>query len=226
MYPSIYPVTDTQWNFSPTPSTAYSGSPSTLASVALTLGALSNYKYLGGSNIQLTNLQSSTHRWLESSGTSCRLFRPTSGQDRIFAITPSYFVDPENTLENAKQVPYTVPAGQSQQFTMLVGDNIKEIQSENATVILRFGLSGLTSQNSIIVNVNGQQIYDGPMNGNYFAVPATADSTAPTGYFQLPLSSLSFLQQGNNTITISNPASSNTVQLQTSSLACLAQRKP
>ncbi|QDS99301.1 dockerin type I domain-containing protein [Adhaeretor mobilis] len=218
--PSIYPRTNFGWDFEPNPdATAYTGpSNARVAEPALTRGAIGGYRHLGADGFQMYNYglrepPSYQEVW-DAAAEAMASEHPTLGKDRIYAVTPGYFNDHEDTYEYAKQLPLSVLSQASHQFLLVVGDAINTVVAENPrSVELRLGLTNTTSTTPITIKVNGQQIHSGSMADGYFSLDAPVTQDGPQAYFQIPVEDLSILNQGTNTIEVFNSAVPNAVRV-------------
>ncbi len=208
VYPSLYPRTNYGYKFvARPPATGYTGDPNyRVADAEQTRGAIINYRYMGASGFQVYNYGLPMVDWGFTAAQDMVSATPTLGKDRVFAVTPSYFTDPEDTFEYAKQVPYTVSTFANKDFTMIVGDDISQmIRERPQDVILRLGLTGTQSSRPITVTINGHQIHSGTMGSKYFSAAGLGStSDGPVAYFQTAVDDLLSLQRGNNTIRVSN----------------------
>lgn len=210
--PGILPRTNYGWDFVARPDgVGYTGTfNGRVAEAALTIGAASNYRYLGADGFQLYNHSLPWTTDWQAAATAMASENPSLGRDRIFAVTPAYFNDDENTYENAKQVPYSTPAGGTKEFNLLVGDDILQMIKERPkSVILRLGLTGTTSSTPATISINGHQLHAGSMASGYYTLPGAVTTTdGATAYFQATVGDLLALQQGNNAITVRNTSGS------------------
>ena len=214
--PAIYPRTNYGWDMKPRPGAAgYSGSPNfRVASVELTRGAASNYRYLGADGMQMYNYGVEWPQTFYDAADAMGSPEPTLGKDRVFAITPAYFVDNEDTFEYRKQVPATINALNNRSVTLIVGDDIQRMIRERPDeVILRFGLTNASASNSLRVAVNGHVLHTGQMGSKFFGLSAPVTNDGPQAYFQFAVDDLLKLRQGDNTITISNLGSTGNVRI-------------
>lgn len=217
--PSIYPRTNNGYDFQPRPGNAsnpnYTGDPNfRVASVALTRGAASNYRYMGSAGMQMYNYGTDWPQWMYEAAEALGSPEPTLGKDRVFAITPAYHVDNEDTFEYRKQVPQTVSGLNSRNFTLIVGDDIQRLIRERPQeVMLRLGLTGVSAANSVGLSINGHQLHSGQMTGKFYALGTSFPSDGPQAYFQVAVDDLLKLQRGNNTITLTNQGLFNTVRV-------------
>jgi len=205
--PSLYPRTNPGKKFVARPDASTYTMPDNgrQADVEQIRAAASNYRYLGVTHFQMYNFGLPlTSEWVEAAD-ALNSPTPTLGKDRIFAITPSYFTDPEDTFNYAKQVAYDVPASQTKNFTMLVGDNISTMIRERPDdVMLRLGLSYIPQGQPLTVKLNGRTLHSGPMSSKYFSSLLAASSDAPGAYLHVTVDDLRALNQGTNTITVTN----------------------
>lgn len=206
--PSLYPRTNPAKKFVARPtSTTYSTATDNgrQVDVEQIRAAASNYRYLGVTNFQMYNFGLPlTSDWMEAAN-ELNNSTPTLGKDRVFAITPSYFTDPEDTFNYAKQIAYNISPSQTKSFTMLMGDNVSTMIRERPDdVILRVGLSNIPQGQSLTVKLNGRTIQSGAMTSNYFASGLASATDAPSAYLHMTVDDLRALNRGTNTISITN----------------------
>jgi hypothetical protein len=207
--PAIYPRTNTGVNLKARPA-ASNGYPGTqnnfrVASTELARGAASNYNHLGTDGVQMYNWGVNwPANWYDSAA-SMGSDQPTLGKDRVFAITPAYFTDNENTFEYSKQVPAAVNPLASKNFTLIVGDDIQQMIRERPDdVVLRLGVTDTASNRPVTLSINGRQLHSGQMGTKYFPTSLGSGTDAPQAYFQVSIDDLRALVRGNNTITVQN----------------------
>lgn len=214
--PSLYPRTNYGYKFVARPTaTSYSGEPNyRVADAEQTRGAVSNYRYMGATGFQAYNYGLPMVSWGVEAAEAMVSPNPTLGKDRVFAITPAYFTDNENTFEYSKQVPFTVPVFGTKDFTMIVGDSISQmIRERPSDVILRLGLTGAQSTRPVAISINGRQLHSGQMGGRYFPLTLPATNDGPQAYFQVAVDDLLALQRGNNVIQVTNSSGSGTLRI-------------
>jgi len=209
--PSLYPRTNLGHKFVSRPnSTSYTGPDNgRQADIEQLRAAASNYRYLGATNFQLYNFGLPlTSEWVNAAS-ELNLTNPTIGKNRVFAVTPSYFTDPEDTFSNRKQIPDSVPIGSTKNYSMLVGDNIRTLIRERPSeVMLRIGFSNANATYPMTIQINGRTLHTGSLTTRYFPATLSASSDAPTGYLHVPVDDLRALMQGTNTISVSNTGTS------------------
>ena len=207
--PAIYPRTNPGVNLKARPA-ASSGYPGTqnnfrVASTELARGAASNYRYLGVDGMQMYNWGVNwPANWYESAA-AMGSAEPTLGKDRVFAVTPAFFTDNENTFEYSKQVAAPVQPLTTKEFTLIVGDDINRMIRERPDdVVLRLGVTDTSSNGPVTLSINGRQLHAGPMGGKYFPTNLGTATDTPQAYFQLSIDDLRTLVRGNNTISVRN----------------------
>jgi len=214
--PSLYPRTNTGWKFIARPnSTSYTGADNGRQVDAEQLrAAASNYRHLGAGGFQMYNFGLPLeNEWLTAAD-SLSSPTPTLGKDRIFAITPAYFTDQEDTFSNAKQIPKTIATSTTTNFTMLMGDNVNTMIRERPDdVIVRIGLTNTPANASITLKLNGQTLHSGAMSGKHFGVATPVTTDGPAAYFQTTVGDLRMLMQGTNTISITNAGGSSSMRI-------------
>jgi len=232
VYPAIYPRTSYTWPFAASPSPeGYSSSTSRIASPELIRGAASNYWYMGAAGFQLFNFNlppdTQVYRIMRD------LARPEclTQMSRIYAITPAYYLDYEDSYQYKKYIPADLQPGKTRRLPLIVGADLTDRTLERPpdACALRLGLRGAGRDLQVTVAINGKLLYEGAAGENLIEVtgPAPASGGAhpdpPTSYLQLPIDDLSILRQGTNVlkITISKPETAEEVTLVEAQLGVL-----
>ncbi|MCC6681258.1 MAG: PEP-CTERM sorting domain-containing protein [Phycisphaeraceae bacterium] len=215
--PSLYPRTQHNgWKFVARPTaTIYQGEPQyQVADADLHRGALSNYRYMGADTFQMYNYGPPwIGTWYEVAQDMANP-EPTLGKNRVFAITPGYFNDSEDTYEYAKQLPDTLTGLQTKDYTLLIGDDIQRMIRERPDdVMLRLGLNNASSTRLMTVWVNGHRFHTGNIAGGYYTTNATLRGNGPQAYLHITVGDLLALQQGENTIRVRYDNLSGSVQI-------------
>jgi len=204
--PSLYPrAQHNSWKFVARPdANTYQGTPQyQVADADLHRGALSNYRYLGADTFQMYNYGPPWIDVWHEVADDMRNPQPTLGKDRVFAVTPGYFNDRENTYEYAKQLPSTLTPLQTREYELLIGDDIERMIRERPDdVILRFGLNNAAETRLLTVWINGTQIHAGSLADGYYTTNAGLRGTGPQAYFHVTVGDLLMLEQGHNTIRV------------------------
>jgi len=169
-------------------------------------GAASNYWHLGAAGFQLYNFNlppdERTYRVMRD------LARPESltRMSKIYAITPAYFLDHEDTYQYRKQVPLDLGPGQPHRLTLAIGDDLSVLKPDYCA--LRLGLRGLEPQHEMVVSLNDRELHSGTVGDRLVVVTGRAPGhprahpPAPAAYLQLPIDSLQSLKRGTNDLTL------------------------
>jgi hypothetical protein len=134
---------------------------------------------------------------------------PLAG-DRVYAVTPRYWIDTTDGFEPVKQLPVTVsPSGAATELMLVVGETLSRDRVEAA---LRIGVAHADAgarMGRVTITVNGTTLYDGPADAI-----ATVVEGLPKGrgvkkhppvaraYLQVPINRDAVFRQGRNTIAI------------------------
>lgn len=209
VHPSLYPRTSWHYPFSETPSASdYTGRVIRHVSPDLVRGAASNYWAMGAKGFEVFNFQHDdmgvrpftdrVYRILRDLGHE----RALNGADRIHAITPAYYLDHEDTYQYRKQIPAEVPAGESLDLTLIVGEAPAKSpwQPLPRAIYLRTGLRDVNAETVVTITLNGTPIHDGPAR-DLIPVSAAVPANAPTAYLQVPISDASLIRQGANDLS-------------------------
>ncbi|WP_432799635.1 hypothetical protein [Poriferisphaera sp. WC338] len=209
--PSLYPRTNFGYSFRERPDETTYKSPhlpnSRVADANLLRGAVSNYRFLGADGFEVYNfglpIVEAGYEGIDAMASD----HPTLGKDRVFAITPGFFTDNEDTFQYAKQLPETVGVFSSKNFELLVGDDINQmIRERPSDVLLRFGLTGVDSDLPLRIVLNGHQLHAGSIRDTFFTTDLVGTNDGPDSYFYITVGDLRNLVQGTNTITVTNPS--------------------
>lgn len=207
VYPAIYPRTSWAWPFAHEHSpSSYTSPVSRVAPPELVRGAASNYWHLGAAGFQLYNFNlppdDRTYRIMRD------LARPESltRTSKVYAITPSYFLDHEDTYQYRKQIPLDLGPGQPHRLTLVVGDALAGLTPDCCA--LRLGVRGMDRQHEMVVSLNGHVLHSGTMGDRLVVVTGKAPANRrahpppPTAYLQLPVSDLGMLKRGANDLRL------------------------
>ena len=211
VYPSLYPRTSYTWPFAATPSTSSYASPtSRLVSPELVRGAASNYRYMGASGFQLFNFtlppDARAYQIVRDIARPATLTQAT----RTYAITPAYYLDYEDSYQYKKHIPIDLKAGTPCNLPLIVGEDLTDraLAPPPDLCALRLGMRGASPDLEMSVRLNGVSLHTGAVGEGLVAVTgsAPADGGAhpdpPSAYLQLPLSRLTTLNQGLNTLEL------------------------
>ena len=165
IYPSLYPRTSYQWEFSTDPSAATYATPAKReVTPALVRGAASNYWRMGASGFELFNFHHEDLAVRPLSDRFYRILRDLSSPealtvaDKVFAITPAYYLDHEDSYEYRKQVPAALKEGEPVKLTLYVGDDLQDpgVRDVPPYVALRLGFAKLPEDASVEIKLNGR----------------------------------------------------------------------
>lgn len=209
VYPSLYPRTSWHYPFSTTPTAAdYAGRVIRHVSPELVRGAASNYWTMGAAGFEVFNFQ---HEDMGVRPFTDRVYRilrdladerTMNGADRIYAITPAYYLDFEDNYQYSKQVPAAIPEGETLDLTIHVGEAPagNPRQPLPRGIYLRAGLRDVSRDTSLSIALNGTSIHDGPASG-LIPVGASVPANAPTAYLQIPIDDARLVRQGKNHVS-------------------------
>jgi hypothetical protein len=209
--PSIYPRTSWTWPFTSSPAeSSYAAPAARTASPELIRGAAANYWHMGATSFQLYNFNLPPDdmgyramRDLAAPGTLGR-------SSRVYAITPAYYLDSEDTYQYRKQIPAPAAPDGPLSLTILVGEKLTGSAAPPKPDYcgLRLGLRDADRATKLRVEFNGRVIHDGSLADRFTAVKSGAPpklsgrQLAPTAYAQFPLEDLRLIRQGANAIEI------------------------
>lgn len=209
VFPAIYPRASWSWPFSDKHAPAsYAGPVGRGASAELVRGAASDYWAMGAAGFQLYNFN------LPPTDTYYRIMRDlarpeaVSRMSRVYAITPAYYLDHEDTYQYRKQVPAEAAPGSPAALTLMVGDGLAKMQPAPDYCALRVGLRDAKSEHRATIEFNGHAIHTGPMGDKLVAISGPtsrrrrAHPEPPTAYLQMPITDLGIVRQGTNELLI------------------------
>ncbi|HEX7008781.1 MAG TPA: hypothetical protein VF184_02295 [Phycisphaeraceae bacterium] len=211
VYPALYPRTSWRWPLSHNPSAAdYAQRAQRQVTPALVRGAAANYWHMGASGFELFNFQHEDYAVRPYTDRVYRIMRDLASPaalslaDKVFAVTPAYYLDHEDTYQYRKQVPVALTAGEPLRLKLIVGDdlNAPDAALQPDRCALRLGFRDASADTHLAVAINDQPIFEGSVASHYLAATGRAPATAPTAYVQLPLQDTSPLRQGVNEIRI------------------------
>jgi len=128
--------------------------------------------------------------------------------DRVYAVTPAYYLDHTDTYENRKQIPADLRAGEPTTLNLTIGET--EVASTTRCV-LRLGFHGVSPDALLGLNVtlNDAELFTGSLGGSL--IPVTGRATGPTRqhpspattYLQVAIESPdAVLRQGTNVLRL------------------------
>ena len=123
--------------------------------------------------------------------------------DTVYAITPAYYLDHEDTYQYRKQIPASIPAGKSIQLTIQLGEGVAPEDRRHAEhVSLRLGFRDLPANASLRVRINGQPLTAKDGAASFIQATGKAHKTAAGVFWQAPIPADLSLHAGENTIEI------------------------
>lgn len=200
--PSLYPRTSYMWPFQRDHKPgAYPGPANRDVSPELWRGAVANYRQQGATNFQLFNFNLPADEWIHTILRDSNPSPPSrlaARANKIFAITPGYYLDHTDTYEYRKQIPVPLREGAPTAITIQVGEDYTD-PSRKAEVdfcALRVGVKKgvpLTGW-SIEIQSNGMRLHNGLVDG------LLVETDGALAYLQVPIRDLAALYTGTNTL--------------------------
>ncbi len=207
VYPSVPDRTQFAWPFTADPTEqSYAGVVGPDVSPQLLRGAALNYRAMGAAGVEVYNFNVPLSA--ESERCMTALAAPETGE-RIYAITPHFWIDTTDLIEPVKQIPATLESGRPARLTVYVGEDFAASKSP-LRCALRLGLSTPRKPDEfhrVAVAVNGQTLYAGAAPPHYTAVTgkpsrwSSTQSPLSTGYLQFPIENLRMFKPGWNELT-------------------------
>ncbi|MDC0935363.1 hypothetical protein OAS39_03675 [Pirellulales bacterium] len=205
VYPAIYPQTEWMWPMVEQPqSTSYQGAPEIMATGSLFRGAAANYWNMGASGFQLFNFRTTDVPFTDG---MYRTMRDLADRgclrlaNKVFAVTPGYYLDYEGTYQYRKQLPLEIQSAQSQTVDLLVGDDLAEAPQPDR-LQLRLGFRNASDADQLELRLGDRLLHEGPIGNRLLTAGKAPRQTAPTHYVQLPIDAPSLIQRGPNQLKI------------------------
>ncbi len=206
IYPSPMNITQFAWPFTFEPTAEFYAPPSVRdPSAAMYRGFTNNMHTLGATNVELYNFNVPLSE--TESHVAKAALDPMAG-DRIYAVTPRYWIDTTGAFEPVKQLPATLKTKQASKFTIVVGEDL----SKNVEAALRIGVShdeGAARVGQLRIRANGQTIYDGPASAIATPVAGLVNGRGVKNhppiarvYLQTTLKNPAVFKPGRNTIEL------------------------
>ena len=201
---AVFPRTQFAWPMSrDAQSSTYSGVVGREVSPEQLRGAMSAAAYQGASVIEFYNVNlplDDYGRTLVMAADS-----PMSG-DRVYSVTPAYYLDHTDTYEYRKQVPKVLEVGEPATLNFYLGDE----QFGAGDVMLRLGIRGVGNPSMRIeVQVNGVGVFDGLATGPEVVSvtgkrsrPSSLHPDDPQAYLHIPIKDSTMLKPGENRVTV------------------------
>lgn len=203
---AVFPRTQFTWPPVREPDLAtYSGAGSREVTPAQLRGAVNNARAAGVDIIEFYNVDLPLNEY----GRSLVLAAAESMRgERIYAVTPAYYLDSTDTYEPRKQVPLVLEAGEQAAVNLAIGEQPHSTNVKMA--LLRLGLRGVgDTSRGLLVRLNESTIFDGPLdNGMYIPVtgkrsrPSRLHPPDPQAYLHIRLPDLSMMRLGNNQLEL------------------------
>jgi len=163
VYPSLYPRTSYQWEFSAAPSeVTYAVAARREVTPALIRGAAANYWMMGADGFELFNFHHEDLAARPLADWFYRILRDLASPqsltiaDKVFAITPAYYLDHEDSYEYSKQVPASLKEGEPVTLKIYMGENLQDplVRDLPPHVALRLGFAKLPADASVEIRLN------------------------------------------------------------------------
>ena len=209
VYAAIYPRTQYTHPVVAVPRKAgYSGAPGRTATPALVRGAVLNYRSMDVDGFQLYNFNLPLQA--EHLTMAQDMAHPERAllHDRIYALTPAYFNDHEDTYQYRKQIPAELASGKAVALSLFVGEDLTEKRAKSVEVVLRLGLAGApTPRHVLTLSLNGRLLKRGRMGAGLAEVTGKrrgggAHPPAAEAYYQRTIRDHSLLRRGANDLSI------------------------
>ena len=204
VYPAIYPRTGYMW-----PLVADTSKPSyhragisRSSTPQLIRGAAANYWHAGASGFQLYNFitpevpfASHLYRIMRDLAEPACL----SLSDKIFAITPSYYLDYEDTYQYRKQLPLVLKSGKTHRLDLIVGEDLS-VAPVADQIVLRIGLREVSNSAKFKLILNEHVLFEGELE-DYLVATESPPATAPSDYLHVVVEEPQIIRDGRNQLS-------------------------
>lgn len=201
--PALYPRTGWSWPFPGDPDVySYSGRSSRQATPKLFRGAASNYWTMGASGFQLFNFRTTEIPFGDTNYRIMRdLARPACLRlaNKVYAITPGYYLDHEDTYQYRKQLPLEANLEELCALNLIVGDDLMEGPAPDR-LLLRLGLRDVSGAERLELRLNDQVLHEGAVGDGLVSVGEGEPPTAPTHYLHVNIDDCRMIQRGHNSL--------------------------
>ena len=226
VHPSLYPRTGTRVPFPSPSSTRYAGAgvgrEATLPEIR---GAAAQYRALGVDGFYLFNFYNAFGSARPHDDRLYHVFRDLArpenlrGQSSIYAASKSYYHDGPGSYAYAKALPAQLRSGVPSQLALLIPEDPATVAFPLQATEARLGFRGVPETTAVVVQLNGQTLFDGPLASGSLVITRSLVKTAPKqldqaeSYLHLPLSLATGLRRGSNDWTITVAGAPATAQL-------------
>jgi hypothetical protein len=236
IYPSLYPRTGYQWEFSATPTAAtYAGPAGREVTPALVRGAAATYWRMGAAGFELFNFHHEDLALRPFSDRFYRILRDLAAPaaltlaDKVFAITPAYYLDHEDSYEYRKQVPVALRDEQPVALRLYVGEDLQAPLARDVPpyVALRLGFTKIPDAATVTVRLNGRLPVQPFTRQAMLAATGAHPADAGDGFAQLRLDDHTIVRPGWNElgVTVTGLRDGDGATLTAVHLGVLYQRK-
>jgi hypothetical protein len=215
IHPSLYPRTGTRVPFPPQGPNRYAAAVVGHDGIEEEIrGAAATYRAMGVDGFYLFNIYNAFGATRPHNDRLYHLFRDLSrpdalqGQSVIYAVTKSYYFDGSGSYAYGKQLPAKLAAAAPLRVTLDVAENPSAVPFPLRTCELRLGLRALPDQATVVVKLNGQPLFDGPVkSGTHFITREFVKSPPKQPdqaeiYLHVPLAASAPIARGANEFTV------------------------
>ena len=201
VYPALYPRSNWRWAWHGGAPTQYTSRVIRRVTPAMFRGAAANYWHLGAAGFQLFNFRTIT---VPQPDEDYRVMRDLAHPaclnlaNKVFAITPGYYLDYEDTYQAKKQLPRVLHPEKISEFQLFVGEDLSTPTASRPLRVLRIGLRGATPSTTMSVHWNQRALFQQALGAKLVPVTAPIPATAATHYVHLLCDNKIKFRQGNN----------------------------
>jgi hypothetical protein len=204
VYPSLYPRTSYMWPFLHDPKPGdYPKLPSREITPELWRGAVANYWDQGAGGFQLFNFNlpadDGTHTILRDSASPLPQ-QYAARANKIFAITPGYYLDYTDTYQYKKQLPAVVKEGEPAAFSIYIGEDYTDPARKAAVdwCAIRLGFKKGFPEGDwgLELQANGMILHTGPVGDELVATEGAL------AYFQAAVHDMAVWSHGKNVVRL------------------------
>lgn len=126
---------------------------------------------------------------------------PSLIEERVYMVTPGYFLDHEDSYQYSKQIPLALEPGTAHTVTMMIGEDLSDAEALSTTRrTFRAGFSKpLAAGMGLRLAINDTVVHDGPLADAL--VPVIGQSRGAQSYVYLSLDGRDILHRGENELS-------------------------
>lgn len=223
VFGGLYSRVGWEWPFTATPTAStYSATPAIAISNEMTRAAAGNFFNQGADglycyNFGLPRTDAEFKRLKDLDSANC-----LTGENKVFPVTKSFWLDYEDTFLPPKQLPANLQAGTTLQFEIQVSEQTNPRIARNALQYcgIRIGFRDVAAQDFLLLKINNTVVHSADLsqeliNITYPDFDGGTYSQPPRMFWQKQLTDTSMLNIGTNIIELTFSSLSGTAPLLT-----------